>query len=138
MIYCRARGGTEKNMAEIKITDLKEATSKEIADKVIEVLEDKLAANVKLLEVGKKTSVTDYFVICSASSTPPVKALADETEVKLTECGVAPTRVDGAAGGDWIVLDLNTVIVHIVTKTAREFYKLDKLWADSSGVKEGE
>ena len=134
----RIRGGTEKTMSEIKITDLSEASPKEIADKVIEVLEDKLAANVQLLEVGKRSSVTDYFVICSATSTTQVKSLADETEVKLTECGVAPSRIDGAAGGDWIVLDLNTVIVHIFTKSAREFYKLDKLWADASAVKEGE
>lgn len=125
-------------MSEVKITDLKNARPKEIADKVIEILEDKLASNVQLLEVSKRSSVTDYFVICSASSTTQVKALADEVEVKLTECGVAPTRVDGAAGGDWTVLDFNTVIVHVFTKTAREFYKLDKLWADASGVKEGE
>ena len=125
-------------MSEVKITDLKNAQPKEIAEKVIEVLEDKLAANVQLLEVSKKSSVTDYFVICSASSTTQVKSLADEVEVKLTECGVAPTRVDGAAGGEWTVLDFNTVIVHVFTKTAREFYKLDKLWADASQVKEGE
>ena len=134
----RIRGGTEKIMSEIKITDLKEAAPKEIADKVIEVLEDKLAANVQLLEVGKRSSVTDYFVICSATSTTQVKSLSDEVEVKLTECGVAPTRIDGAAGGDWTVLDFNTVIVHVFTKAAREFYKLDKLWADASAVKEGE
>lgn len=125
-------------MTDIIKTNLSEAEPKQIADKIIEVLEDKLAANVQLLEVGKKTSVADYFVICSATSTTQVKALADEAEVKLTECGVSPTRVDGAAGGDWIVLDFNTVILHIFTKTAREFYKLDKLWADASKVKEGE
>lgn len=125
-------------MSEVKITDLHDAQPIEIAEKVIEVLNDKLAANVQLLEVSKKSSVTDYFVICSASSTTQVKSLADEVEVKLTECGVAPTRVDGAAGGEWTVLDFNTVIVHVFTKTAREFYKLDKLWADASKVKEGE
>ncbi|MBQ1846830.1 MAG: ribosome silencing factor [Clostridia bacterium] len=125
-------------MTDIIKTNLSEAEPKQIADKIIEVLEDKLAANVQLLEVGKKTSVADYFVICSATSTTQVKALADEAEVKLTECGVSPTRVDGAAGGDWIVLDFNTVILHVFTKTAREFYKLDKLWTDASKVKEGE
>ncbi len=125
-------------MTDIIKTNLSEAEPKQIADKIIEVLEDKLAANVQLLEVGKKTSVADYFVICSATSATQVKALADEAEVKLTECGVSPTRVDGAAGGDWIVLDFNTVILHVFTKTAREFYKLDKLWTDASKVKEGE
>ena len=125
-------------MSEIKTVNLSEAEPKQIAEKIIEVLEDKLAANVQLLEVSKKTSVTDYFVICSATSSTQVKALADEVEVKLTECGVSPTRVDGAAGGDWTVLDFNTVILHVFTKTAREFYKLDKLWTDASVKKEGE
>lgn len=125
-------------MEEIIKTNLSEAEPKLIAEKIIEVLEDKLAANVQLLEVSKKTSVTDYFVICSATSTTQVKALADEVEVKLAECGVSPTRIDGASGGDWTVLDFNTVILHVFTKTAREFYKLDKLWTDASVKKEGE
>lgn len=125
-------------MEEIKTVNLSEAEPKQIAEKIIEVLENKLAANVQLLEVSKKTSVTDYFVICSATSNTQVKALSDEVEVKLTECGVAPSRIDGAAGGDWTVLDFNTVILHVFTKTAREFYKLDKLWTDASVKKEGE
>lgn len=125
-------------MADVIIKDLKEAESNEIAEKIKEILEEKLAANVQVLEVGKRTSVADHFVICSATSTTQVKALADEVEAKLTECGVAPTRIDGGNGGDWVALDFNTVIVHVFTKAAREFYKLDKLWSDAVTVKEGE
>ncbi len=117
-----------------KITDLTDATSLQIAEKIKQVLDEKLAKNIEIIPVADKTVVTDCFVICNATSTTHVKALADEVETALSLCGVKPYHTDGIAGGEWYVLDYGTVIVHIFVKSAREFYKLDRLWKDKSTV----
>ena len=84
--------------------------------------------------MADRTVVTDYFVICNATSTTHVKSLADDVEVALAEAGVRPYHIDGIAGGEWYVLDYGVVIVHIFVKSAREFYKLDRLWQDKTNT----
>lgn len=122
-----------KKMAENeKMKDLKNASSEEIAEEVKNILDEKLAKGIEIIPVRDKTVVTDYFVICNATSTTHVKALTDEVEVKLEEAGLSALHTDGLAGGEWSVLDYGVVIVHIFTKSAREFYKLDKLWQDKT------
>ena len=122
----------EKNkMAENeKITDLSGASSDQIAERIRQILDEKLAQNIEVINVADRTVVTDHFVICNATSTTHVKALADEVEDALASQGVRPYHTDGIAGGEWYVLDYGTVIVHIFVKSAREFYKLDRLWQD--------
>ena len=117
-----------------KITDLTDASSMQIAEKIKQVLDEKLAKNIEIIPVADKTVVTDCFVICNATSTTHVKALADEVETALSLCGVDPYHKDGIAGGEWYVLDYGVVIVHIFVKSAREFYKLDRLWKDKTTV----
>lgn len=125
-------------MAEEKKTDLANATSKETAEYIKAVLDEKLAKNIEIIQVRDKTVVTDYFVIANATSTTHVKSLADEVEYKLGEANLKPLHSDGQAGGEWYVLDYGTVIVHIFTGGAREFYKLDRLWQDKSPIEVGE
>ena len=96
-----------------KITDLTDAGSMQIAEKIKQVLDEKLAKNIEIIPVADKTVVTDCFVICNATSTTHVKALADEVETALSLCGVDPYHKDGIAGGEWYVLDYGVVIVHI-------------------------
>ena len=123
-----------KKMTEEKKLDLTNATSNEIAEEVKQILDEKLAKNIEIIPVRDKTVVTDYFGIANATSTTHVKALADEVEYKLGEAGLKPLHTDGVPGGEWYVLDYGVVIVHIFSGSAREFYKLDRLWQDKSPI----
>ena len=118
-------------MAENEVKpDLTNASSDKIAERIRQVLDEKLAKHIEVIPVADKTVVTDYFVIGNATSSTHVKALADEVEYQLSESGVRPLHIDGQPGGEWYVLDYGAVIVHIFVGAAREFYKLDRLWQD--------
>ena len=95
------------------------------------ILDIKKGGDIKLLEVHSRTVIADYFVICTANSTTQVKSLSDELEYQMTLCNTPPAHTDGMGRGEWCVLDFSSVIVHIFIKSAREFYKLDKLWGDA-------
>lgn len=119
---------------EVIIRDLSNATSREMAEKVIEILNTRKAHNVKLLRVEDQTVISDYFVICSATSNTQVKSLAAEIEYKMGLCAVDPLHLDGYSEGQWAVIDYGSVMVHVFLEEARQFYKLEKLWADSEEV----
>ena len=110
------------------------AKPREIADAIVAVLDEKSARDIKLLRVNDKTVVTDYFVICTANSTTQVKSLAGEIEYKLGERGLMPAHVEGYDGSTWIAMDYLHVIVHIFHRDQREFYKLEKVWADAEDI----
>ena len=121
-----------ENDLQIVPEDLTNAEPKKIADKIVNILDIKKGGNIKLLEVHSRTVIADYFVICTANSTTQVKSLADELEYQMTLCNTPPAHTDGMGRGEWSVLDFSSVIVHIFIKSAREFYKLDKLWGDTT------
>lgn len=101
-----------------------------------DALDSKKGLDVTVLAVGKQTVLADYFVIATGTSSTHVKALADEVEFKLKEAGFECGHVEGH--GDWKLLDYHSVIVHVFTKEAREFYKLEKLWNDAQVLSEEE
>ena len=113
---------------------LTDASPKEIAEYAVKVLDAKKAGDIKLLKIDKKTVSADYFVICTGNSATLIKSLADELEYKLGEAGVPYIRLEGGASNEWRVLDLKDVIIHIFSKEARDFYKLEKLWADAEEI----
>lgn len=106
-------------------------TSKENAEQIAQILEDKKAEDVQVLHVGDKTIVADYFVICSGHSVPHVKTLCDEVDEKVKERGldVRKLRTDGYNDGHWIVMDYGNVLVHIFHPDEREYYNLERLWS---------
>ena len=120
-----------ENDLQIVPEDLTGAEPKKIADKIVNILDVKKGGDIKLLEVHSRTVIADYFVICTANSTTQVKSLADELEYQMTLCNTPPAHTDGMGRGEWSVLDFSSVIVHIFIKSAREFYKLDKLWGET-------
>ncbi len=124
---------TTSNADDLQIIpeDLHGAEPKKIADKIVSILDIKKGGDIKLLEVHSKTVIADYFVICTANSTTQVKSLSDELEYQMALCGTPPAHTDGMGGGEWCVLDFSSVIVHVFIKSAREFYKLDKLWGET-------
>ena len=106
----------------------------ELAKKIAQVLDNKKANDLKVLKVQDLTVLADYFVIASGTSTTQVGALFNEVDFQLGEQGVEPLRVEGAATKNWVLLDYGSVVVHIFYPEAREFYALERLWADAEPV----
>lgn len=106
-------------------------TSAEIVNFTVKLLDKKKATDIQVLEVGKITTLGDYFVIASGSSNTQVKALAAEIEDRLAEQGLEPKRVEGESSAMWILMDYYDVIIHIFYHETRDFYCLERLWADA-------
>ena len=110
-------------------------TSKEKTNLICKILSDKKASNIVYLDVEKKTSLCDYFIIAGGRSKTQVQALAENLEEKLKkEHDVVPRRVEGVQGGRWVVLDYADVIVHIFGDEERDFYHLERLWEDGANL----
>ena len=114
--------------------DLTSAEPLEVAKAIVRVLDERKASNVKLLRVSDETSLTDYFVICTGHSNTQIKGLADEVDFKMGLCGLEPKHIEGDKTSKWILLDYYSVIVHVFTRDARDFYKLEKLWENAEEV----
>ena len=108
--------------------------SKEIAIRLARALDSKKALNVRILAVEALTTVTEYFVIATGTSTTHVGALADEAEFKLGQQGVPALRTEGHDGKRWVLLDYGCVIVHVFTQEAHDYYDLEHLWADAKAI----
>ena len=126
----------EEMNTEKKLPSLDGATPKELAFAIAEVLDSKKGHEVRVLHVEDKTSIADYFVLCTGNSGTQVKALAGEVEFKLEQREVAPDNVEGRGNNTWIVVDYGNVVVHIFSREARDFYNLDKLYGDAPVVRE--
>lgn len=111
-----------------------ENTPKALAEAVVRLLDEKQARRIKLLLVEERTSLTNYFVICEGRSTTHVSALADELTERLKALGISPLHSEGHASGNWIAIDLASVIVHIFDRSTREFYALENLWKDGTEI----
>ena len=83
-----------------------------------------------LLEVTKYCSFADFFILCSGGSQRHVLALAQHVEEALAQAGVKPLGVEGLEEGQWVLMDYNTVVVHIFLQARREFYNLEDLWSE--------
>lgn len=105
--------------------------SKELTLNAVKILDNKKASNITALKVRELTIVSDYFIIASGTSSPHVKALADEVDEKLSALGVNPLRIEGYQEGNWVVVDYGELIIHIFDSKTREFYSLERLWADA-------
>ncbi|MBQ9747032.1 MAG: ribosome silencing factor [Clostridia bacterium] len=115
------------------IADIKE-NSLALAEEIVKILDANKAGQLKLLRVNDQTVMTDYFVICTGNSNTHIKSLSGEVEFKLGEKGVSPAGIDGYESGIWIVMDYGTVMVHIFNREQRDFFKLEKLWADAEDI----
>lgn len=109
-------------------------TDREELEIAVKALDSKKAKNITALKVDDLTILANYFVIASASSTTQVKALADEVEYQLGEKGVKPKGIEGYQSKEWIVFDYYDIIVHVFLEETRDFYQLERLWADGTPV----
>ena len=110
--------------------------SKKLAQLCWDYADNKKADNTVILDVRELSSVTDYFVICSGTSEPHLRAISDEIISKLRdEQKLRPRAVDGSLQTAWLVLDYFDVIVHVMRQDVREKYDLEALWGDAPRVK---
>ena len=109
-------------------------TSLELARLAAKALDSKKGANIKVIKVDGVSVIADYFVIATGFSSTQVRALADETEFMLKEAGESVSHIEGHKNDTWILLDYVDVIVHVFSEEAREYYDLDKMWADGVPV----
>ena len=109
-------------------------TPKEIAYAVTKALDEKKGMNIKLLKIDKISSLADYFLICTGTSNTHVRTLCDFAEYTLEELGEPMLGREGHRGNAWELLDYGTIVVHVFTEEAREFYSLERLWADAENV----
>jgi len=108
--------------------------SKDMALELAKALDSKKGEDIQVLKTGELTTLAEYFVICTATSTTQIKALADICEKVLKEKGEPPHHVEGHRGGTWVLMDFSAVIVHIFNDEARKFYDLERLWKDAEKV----
>lgn len=106
--------------------------SKELALRIAKILDSKKATDIRVLGINEISSLGDYFVICSAGNPSHVQALSDEVDFTLGhEDGIAPRRVEGYSSAAWVLMDYESVIVHIFNEETRQFYSLERLWSDA-------
>lgn len=111
-----------------------EEKAKEIALLAAKALDEKKAKDIKIIFVNEQTIIADYFVIAQGYSRTQVNALADEVEYKLGLEGIEPTKIEGRGQGTWVLLDYDSVLVHVFNPQSREYYNLEKLWADGKEI----
>ena len=110
--------------------------SKRLALLCRELADNKKAENIVILELLELSSVTDYFVICTGTSEPHLRAIVDEITDKLRqEHALRPRAMDGTLQTAWVVLDFFDVIVHVMRADVREHYDLEGLWGDAPRVR---
>jgi len=111
-----------------------EETSKIKVDRVVQILQDKKAKDIKVLDIHELSALSDYFVIATGTSTTHVQALCDNVEEKMEEDGYKIHHKEGFRNGRWILLDYYDVIIHIFYEEERKFYNLERLWVDAKTV----
>ncbi len=108
----------------------------ELLKKVTQVLEDMKARDISVIDVSGMTSITDSMIVASGTSDRHVKAIADELVEKMKASGARPLGVEGADQGDWVLVDLGDIVVHLMLPRVRDFYNLEKLWSVTEGQRE--
>ena len=106
----------------------------ELTKTIAKILDKKKALDIKAIKIKDLSIIADYFVIATGTSTTQVKSLVDEVEYELTKLGLEPNKTEGYQSSTWVVLDYYDVIVHVFCGEQREFYSLERLWADGQPV----
>ena len=109
-------------------------TPKEMALTIAGALDSKKGLDIKVLETGPLTTLADYFVICTATSTTQIKAMSDACEEAMEKNGERVHHIEGHRGGTWLLMDFSAVVVHIFMDEARKFYDLERLWSDAEEI----
>ena len=109
-------------------------TAKEVALNVTKALDEKKGMNIKLLKIDQVSTLAEYFLICTGTSNTHVKTLCDYAEYAMEQLEEPLLGREGHRGNSWELLDYGAVVIHVFTEEAREFYNLERLWADAESV----
>ena len=109
-------------------------SAKEVAIQVTKALDEKKGMDIKLLRISDVSSLADYFLICTGTSNTHVKTLCDYAEYTMEQLGEPMLGREGHRGNSWELIDYGSIVVHVFTEEAREFYALERLWADAELV----
>ncbi|MGQ9845976.1 MAG: ribosome silencing factor [Bacteroidales bacterium] len=111
--------------------------AQELLNTILEAVDEKKAQNVVVLDLTPiETRVCDYFVICNADTTTQIESIVQNIQVKTKkELNEAPYSVEGEQNAYWVIIDYVNIVVHVMQTQAREYYELEKLWADALVVK---
>ncbi|TDV61840.1 ribosome silencing factor [Pseudomonas sp. LP_7_YM] len=96
---------------------------------ITDALEDVKAQDIQVLDVRDKQSITDYMIIATGTSNRQINAMLDKVREEVKKNGLKPLGEEGKGDSDWVLLDLDIAIVHMMTASARQFYDLERLWA---------
>ncbi|MBM3713480.1 MAG: ribosome silencing factor, partial [Actinobacteria bacterium] len=99
------------------------------------IADEKKADYIKILNVGPRLAITDYFIIISAKNTRLTRRIEEEIEVRLKKLGIFAINIDGVSEGSWILMDYDDFVVHLFTDEYRLYYDLERLWRDSKVIK---
>ena len=102
-------------------------------DTVINAIEDIKGFDITVLDVTKLTSMTRYMIVCSANSSRQTKAIANNIYVDVKTKGFEPRGMEGQKEGEWVLVDLDDIIIHIMTPATRTYYNLEQLWGGEGG-----
>lgn len=95
---------------------------------VIEKIEDMKGRDITTLDISKKSNFADYMIICSGNSTRHVKSIAQNVVIECRAQGIEALGVEGNDVGEWSLVDLGNLVIHIMTDTSRDLYQLEQLW----------
>ena len=125
----------ERIEAELQAPDatpapLTDASSAELAEAIALFLDNKKGIAIKVIPMSGKTDICDYMVLATGTSSTHVQTLGGEVEYEMSRRGIEPLHTEGRDNNSWTVLDYSHVLVHVFTRDTREFYNLDKLYAE--------
>lgn len=108
---------------------------KQTLKQIVEALEERKGIDITVLHVEGETTLAEYFIFCTASSTTQVGSLAENVEFKLkTENNVIPHHIEGKKASGWILLDYGSILIHVFLEETRSFYNMEKLWENSKQI----
>ena len=100
------------------------------AQRISELMIEKKAVDIIIIDVRKITTLTDFFVVCTSESQPQTRAITDHINQKMKEDGIKSWHIEGYEHLDWGLIDFVNIVVHIFSKETREYYEFERLWAD--------
>ena len=105
----------------------------EIVSIAVKALDSKKGRDIQVFRIDELSTLGDYMIVCGGGSSTQVRALADEVEFRLSQSGVEPDHIEGRST-DWYLLDYQSVMIHVFGREAREFYHLERMWADAEQI----